>query len=156
MKGIFLGGSLPCNCHYVRPASPLVPQQTATLSCLHIDVVFVSSLPLSRCLSRFPAVKKKFMNELKELRQKEQSPAVVQSTISLIMGVKFFRIKMYPVEDFEASFQFMQVNDFVLEMLLTRHAEAMHQNLVLYILHNLIFRLLFLFFIVVVYLTFLS
>uniref|UniRef100_A0A3Q3E5T6 Furry homolog a (Drosophila) n=1 Tax=Labrus bergylta TaxID=56723 RepID=A0A3Q3E5T6_9LABR len=58
--------------------------------------------------SKFPAVKKKFLTELKELRQKEQSPYVVQSTISLIMGVKFFRIKMYPVEDFEASFQFMQ------------------------------------------------
>ncbi|KAM7399056.1 hypothetical protein PAMP_018349 [Pampus punctatissimus] len=58
--------------------------------------------------SKFPAVKKKFMTELKELRQKEQNPYVVQSTISLIMGVKFFRIKMYPVEDFEASFQFMQ------------------------------------------------
>ncbi len=63
------------------------------------------SLPL-----RFPAVRKKFISELKELRQKEQSPYVVQSTISLIMGVKFFRIKMYPVEDFEASFQFMQVH----------------------------------------------
>jgi len=59
---------------------------------------------------RFPAVRKKFISELKELRQKEQSPYVVQSTISLIMGVKFFRIKMYPVEDFEASFQFMQVH----------------------------------------------
>ncbi|XP_008307519.1 protein furry homolog isoform X2 [Cynoglossus semilaevis] len=58
--------------------------------------------------SKFPAVKKKFMSELKELRQKEQSPFVVQSTISLIMGVKFFRVKMYPVEDFEASFLFMQ------------------------------------------------
>ncbi|XP_061537056.1 LOW QUALITY PROTEIN: protein furry homolog [Phycodurus eques] len=58
--------------------------------------------------SKFPAVKKRFLTELKELRQKEQSPYVVQSTISLIMGVKFFRIKMYPVEDFEASFQFMQ------------------------------------------------
>ncbi|XP_041949099.1 protein furry homolog isoform X3 [Alosa sapidissima] len=58
--------------------------------------------------SRFPAVRKKFIAELKELRQKEQSPYVLQSTISLIMGVKFFRIKMYPVEDFEASFQFMQ------------------------------------------------
>ncbi|KAI2659704.1 hypothetical protein H4Q32_022210 [Labeo rohita] len=57
---------------------------------------------------QFPAVRKKFISELKELRQKEQSPYVVQSTISLIMGVKFFRIKMYPVEDFEASFQFMQ------------------------------------------------
>lgn len=63
---------------------------------------------------RFPAVKKKFMTELKELRQKEQSPSVVQSTISLIMGVKFFRIKMYPVEDFEASFQFMQVHQTLL------------------------------------------
>lgn len=61
------------------------------------------------CSCRFPAVKKKFMAELKELRQKEQSPYVVQSIISLIMGVKFFRIKMYPVEDFEASLQFMQV-----------------------------------------------
>lgn len=49
------------------------------------------------------------MTELKELRQKEQSPHVVQSIISLIMGMKFFRVKMYPVEDFEASFQFMQV-----------------------------------------------
>ena len=54
-------------------------------------------------------MKKKFLSELKELRQKEQSPYVVQSTISLIMGLKFFRVKMYPVEDFEASFQFMQV-----------------------------------------------
>ncbi|CAL8352659.1 unnamed protein product [Lota lota] len=58
--------------------------------------------------AKFPVVKKRFLSELKELRQKEQSPYVVQSTISLIMGVKFFRIKMYPVEDFEASFQFLQ------------------------------------------------
>ncbi|XP_039701093.1 protein furry homolog-like isoform X3 [Pteropus medius] len=58
--------------------------------------------------SKFQAVRKKFMTELKELRQKEQSPHVVQSVISLIMGMKFFRVKMYPVEDFEASFQFMQ------------------------------------------------
>jgi hypothetical protein len=50
------------------------------------------------------------MAELKELRHKEQNPYVVQSIISLIMGMKFFRIKMYPVEDFEASLQFMQVN----------------------------------------------
>ncbi|XP_024277620.1 protein furry homolog-like isoform X8 [Oncorhynchus tshawytscha] len=58
--------------------------------------------------SKFQAVRKKFITELKELRQKEQSPYVVQSIISLIMGMKFFRVKMYPVEDFEASFQFMQ------------------------------------------------
>ncbi|XP_046719128.1 LOW QUALITY PROTEIN: protein furry homolog [Silurus meridionalis] len=58
--------------------------------------------------AKFPAVKKKFLSDLKELRQKEQNPCVIQSTISLIMGLKFFRVKMYPVEDFEASFQFMQ------------------------------------------------
>ncbi|XP_043911662.1 protein furry homolog-like [Protopterus annectens] len=58
--------------------------------------------------SKFQAVRKKFMTELKELRHKEQSPHVVQSVISLIMGMKFFRVKMYPLEDFEASFQFMQ------------------------------------------------
>ncbi|XP_076134284.1 protein furry homolog-like isoform X3 [Alosa pseudoharengus] len=58
--------------------------------------------------SKFQAVRKKFITELKELRQKEQSPHVCQSIISLIMGMKFFRVKMYPVEDFEASFQFMQ------------------------------------------------
>ncbi|XP_057206794.1 protein furry homolog isoform X3 [Triplophysa rosa] len=58
--------------------------------------------------AKFSAVKKRFTSELKELRNKEQSPYVVQSTISLIMGVKFFRVKMYPVEEFEASFQFMQ------------------------------------------------
>ncbi|XP_051954046.1 protein furry homolog-like isoform X6 [Xyrauchen texanus] len=58
--------------------------------------------------SKFQPVRKKFITELKELRQKEQSPHVVQSIISLIMGMKFFRVKMYPVEDFEASFQFMQ------------------------------------------------
>uniref|UniRef100_A0A8C5MCH2 FRY like transcription coactivator n=1 Tax=Leptobrachium leishanense TaxID=445787 RepID=A0A8C5MCH2_9ANUR len=58
--------------------------------------------------SKFQAVRKKFVTELKELRHKEQSPHVVQSIISLIMGMKFFRVKMYPVEDFEASFQFMQ------------------------------------------------
>ncbi|XP_076833459.1 protein furry homolog isoform X6 [Brachyhypopomus gauderio] len=58
--------------------------------------------------TKFPAVKKKFLGELKELRQKEQNPYVVQSTISLIMGLKFFRVKMYPVEEFEASFLFLQ------------------------------------------------
>ncbi|XP_072295543.1 protein furry homolog-like isoform X5 [Eucyclogobius newberryi] len=58
--------------------------------------------------SKFQSVRKKFITELKELRQKEQSPYIVQSIITLIMGMKFFRVKMYPVEDFEASFQFMQ------------------------------------------------
>lgn len=76
-----------------------------------IYLSFVCLISISRLFMslRFPTVRKKFISELKELRQKEQSPYVVKSIISLIMGVKFFRIKMYPVEDFEASFQFMQV-----------------------------------------------
>ncbi|XP_026809010.1 protein furry isoform X2 [Rhopalosiphum maidis] len=58
--------------------------------------------------SRFLSVRKRFMAELKELRAKEPSPHVIQAIISLLMGMKFFRIKMVPIEDFEASFQFMQ------------------------------------------------
>lgn len=126
IKMIFLGARLPSYCHYVEPASLLVPQQirdAALRKCscgicpCHVFTFSSSPVWCFVVLNRFPAVKKKFMNELKELRQKEQSPAVVQSTISLIMGVKFFRIKMYPVEDFEASFQFMQVYDTPSEML---------------------------------------
>uniref|UniRef100_UPI00358FEF42 LOW QUALITY PROTEIN: protein furry homolog-like n=1 Tax=Myxine glutinosa TaxID=7769 RepID=UPI00358FEF42 len=58
--------------------------------------------------SKFQAVRKKFLSELKDLRQREQSPHITQTIISLIMGLKFFRVKMYPVEEFEDSFQFMK------------------------------------------------
>lgn len=54
------------------------------------------------------SVRTRFMNELKELRSKEAGPHVTQSIISLLMGMKFFRVKMVPIEEFEASFQFMQ------------------------------------------------
>ncbi|XP_031631504.1 protein furry isoform X4 [Contarinia nasturtii] len=57
--------------------------------------------------SRFGSVRKRFMAELKELRTKEPSPHTTQSIISLLMGMKFFRVKMVPIEEFEASFQFM-------------------------------------------------
>ncbi|XP_045464267.1 protein furry isoform X2 [Harmonia axyridis] len=58
--------------------------------------------------SRFMSVRTRFMNELKELRSREPSPNTTQSIISLLMGMKFFRVKMVPIEEFEASFQFMQ------------------------------------------------
>uniref|UniRef100_A0A1B6DZ54 Protein furry n=1 Tax=Clastoptera arizonana TaxID=38151 RepID=A0A1B6DZ54_9HEMI len=58
--------------------------------------------------SRFLSVRKRFVAELKELRVKEPSSNTTQSIISLLMGMKFFRIKMVPIEEFEASFQFMQ------------------------------------------------
>lgn len=44
--------------------------------------------------SRFLSVRKRFMAELKELRAKEPSPHVIQAIISLLMGMKFFRIKV--------------------------------------------------------------
>lgn len=42
-----------------------------------------------------------------QISAKEPSPHVTQGIISLLMGMKFFRVKMVPIEDFEASFQFM-------------------------------------------------
>lgn len=57
--------------------------------------------------SRFQSVRKRFMNEFKELRSREASPITTHSIISLLMGMKFFRVKMVPIEEFEASFQFM-------------------------------------------------
>ncbi|XP_063986587.1 protein furry isoform X3 [Diachasmimorpha longicaudata] len=58
--------------------------------------------------SRFMAVRKRFMADLKDLRAKEPGTHTTQSIISLLMGMKFFRVKMVPIEEFEASFQFMQ------------------------------------------------
>lgn len=57
--------------------------------------------------SRFLSTKKKFFTELRELRSREVSSHTTQSIISLLMGMKFFRVKMVPFEDFEHSFQFM-------------------------------------------------
>ncbi|XP_054160326.1 protein furry-like isoform X2 [Oppia nitens] len=58
--------------------------------------------------SRFQSVRKRFMSEFKELRAKEpNNPITTHNIISLLMGMKFFRIKMVPIEEFEASFQFM-------------------------------------------------
>lgn len=58
--------------------------------------------------SRFLSIKRKFFSELRELRNREPSTYTTQSIISLLMGMKFFRVKMVPFEDFEHSFQFMQ------------------------------------------------
>lgn len=44
--------------------------------------------------SRFSLVRKKFMCDLMELRAKEQTPLIVQNVVSLLMGMKFFRVKV--------------------------------------------------------------
>ncbi|XP_059089513.1 protein furry-like isoform X3 [Tigriopus californicus] len=58
--------------------------------------------------SRFLSIKRRFFAELRDLRAREPSTHSTQSIISLLMGMKFFRVKMVPFEDFEHSFQFMQ------------------------------------------------
>jgi len=49
--------------------------------------------------SRFMSVRKRFMVELKELRAKEPGPHTTQSIISLLMGMKFFRVKVIITTD---------------------------------------------------------
>jgi len=43
-------------------------------------------------------VKKRFMFELKELRSREQSQLTNQCIISLLMGMKFFRVKVVNID----------------------------------------------------------
>ena len=49
---------------------------------------------------RFLAVRKRFMQELKELKSKDQTPMTTHSIISLLMGMKFFRVKVIIHYDF--------------------------------------------------------
>ncbi|KAA0194641.1 Protein furry [Fasciolopsis buskii] len=58
--------------------------------------------------SRFALVRSRFTRHLNELRAKESSPNVKPSIVSLIMGMKFFRVKMHPIEDFVNCFTFLQ------------------------------------------------
>ncbi len=55
---------------------------------------------------------KKLKDDVKKIvptcRSREPSTHTTQSIIALMMGMKFFRVKMVPFEDFEHSFQFMQ------------------------------------------------
>lgn len=44
--------------------------------------------------SRFQSVRRRFMAELKELRAREASSVTTQSITSLLMGMKFFRVKV--------------------------------------------------------------
>ncbi|TPP62484.1 Protein furry [Fasciola gigantica] len=58
--------------------------------------------------SRFALVRSRFTRHLNELRAKENNPNVKPSIVSLIMGMKFFRVKMHPIEDFVNCFTFLQ------------------------------------------------
>ena len=89
---------------YRGPGETLGPNATSihTIADLYAQVLGVLAS------SRFQAVRKRFTMELRELRSKESTPQTIQSIISLLMGMKFFRVKMVPIEEFEVSIQFMQ------------------------------------------------
>ena len=53
--------------------------------------------------ARFSAVRRRFMAELRNPQN------TVHTTVSIIEGMKFLRVKMFPVEELEAWFAFLQV-----------------------------------------------
>ncbi|XP_076807227.1 protein furry homolog-like isoform X2 [Clavelina lepadiformis] len=64
--------------------------------------------------TKFQSVRSKFVAELDEAKKTEHNTRII---LGLIMGMKFFRVKMYPVEDFEASFRFLrELADYSLEV----------------------------------------
>ena len=87
---------------YRGPGETLGPNASSihTIADLYAEVLGVLAS------SRFHSVKKRFQIELRELRSKVPLP--IQSIISLLMGMKFFRVKMVPIEEFEDSFMFLQ------------------------------------------------
>ncbi|KAE8748600.1 furry [Frankliniella occidentalis] len=89
-------------------------QSSPNAANIHIVADLYAEVIGALAQSRFSSVRKRFMAELKELRSKEPSTnpqhsmSTTHSIIALLMGMKFFRVKMVPIEEFEASFQFMQ------------------------------------------------
>lgn len=74
--------------------------------------------------TRFKTVKKRFMIELSKLRAREQTQQNIQCIVTLMSGIKYFRVKMAPIEDFEASLQFLQeLAEYFLEV---RHKSIKH------------------------------
>jgi len=57
------------------------------------DSIRQISFRFSVCV-RFASVKKRFMFELRELRAREQAQLTNQCVISLLMGMKFFRVRV--------------------------------------------------------------
>ncbi len=87
--------SLPKEFAVTRPNAIYFRVQTGpnasnihTLADLYAEVISILAQ------SRFQSVRKRFTAELKELRSKEPSPQTTQSIISLLMGMKFFRVKV--------------------------------------------------------------
>ncbi|VDN97553.1 unnamed protein product [Rodentolepis nana] len=67
--------------------------------------------------TRFNLVRQHFSTRLEHLRAKESSPHTMHSIISLLMGMKFFRVKMHPIEEFVNYFTFLhEMGQYFLEV----------------------------------------
>lgn len=98
------------NAHNIHMIADLYAEVIGVLAQSRFQSVCILILTINFIFNNyknFQQVKKRFLTELKELRQKEPGPHTTQSIISLLMGMKFFRVKMVPIEEFEASFHFM-------------------------------------------------
>uniref|UniRef100_A0A6G1S3B7 Protein furry n=1 Tax=Aceria tosichella TaxID=561515 RepID=A0A6G1S3B7_9ACAR len=74
--------------------------------------------------TRFKSVKKRFLSELADLKLREPTTQNIQCLCSLLAGMRSFRIKMAPIEEFEASFQFLQeLADYFVDV---RHKSIKH------------------------------
>ncbi|VDM01119.1 unnamed protein product [Schistocephalus solidus] len=67
--------------------------------------------------TRFALVRQHFTEKLARLRAKESSSFTTHSIISLLMGMKFFRVKMHPIEEFVSYFEFLhELGQYFLEV----------------------------------------
>ena len=82
----------------VHSPSPNVPNMMKVAG-LYAEVIGVLSQ------ARFSAVRRRFMAELRSPHN------TVHTTVSIIEGMKFLRVKMFPVEELEAWFAFLQVSE---------------------------------------------
>ena len=80
----------------VHSHNPNVPNMMKVAG-LYAEVIGVLSQ------ARFSAVRRRFMAELRSPQN------TVHTTVSIIEGMKFLRVKMFPVEELEAWFAFLQV-----------------------------------------------
>lgn len=79
------------------------------------DFIFVLSELYAEALGvisehRHHQVRQRFLAELRKLRQTESSTEKIASVLN---GMKFFKVKMYPIEDFTESVHFLkEVGDY--------------------------------------------
>jgi hypothetical protein len=76
--------------------SPAATHNRTIISALYAEVIGVLAQ------TRFPSIRKRFMQEYRE------NATTSDILLNIIVGLKFIRIKLYPVDELEESFMFLQ------------------------------------------------